>query len=110
MLLNQYNGMIMPKVYNILTSFTYCIKERESNLQWKVITQNHTSLKHLLSFFCCSHTYTHTDAADNTFACDAFLCDVKLAAPGLRGTAQDVCEKDRARGNKGKRSRDRLYG
>lgn len=31
-----------------------------------------------------------THRADNTTSCDAFLCDVKLAASGLRGTAQDV--------------------
>lgn len=63
-----------------------------------------TSLKSLPCAFHCSHT------ADNTFACDAFLCDVKLAASGLRGTAQDVCERDRARDNKENQSRDHSYG
>lgn len=41
---------------------------------------------------------THTHTADNTTSCDAFLCDVKLAASGLRGTAQDVWEGDKKRG------------
>lgn len=54
--------------------------------------------------FHCSHT------ADNTFACDAFLCDVKRAASGRRGTAQDVCERDGARDNKEKQSTDHSYG
>lgn len=66
------------KIHIVLASFTDCIKERAPNLQWKVITQNRTSL------FFAVHTHTPSDAADNTFACDAFLCDVKLAAPGLR--------------------------
>lgn len=43
----------------------------------------------------CSHT--HAQRADNTTSCDAFLCDVKVAAPGLRGPAQDVWERERQR-------------
>ncbi len=37
-----------------------------------------------------SHTHTHTQSTDNTTSYDAFLCDVKLAASGLQGKAQDV--------------------
>ena len=35
-------------------------------------------------------TFTHTHRADNTTSCDAFLCDVKPTASGLRDSAQDV--------------------
>lgn len=40
-------------------------------------------MKGLLSLF---NILSHTRRADNTTSCDAFLCDVKLAASGLRGT------------------------
>lgn len=35
-----------------------------------------------------------THRADNTTSCDTFLYDVKLAASGLRGIAQDVWTKE----------------
>lgn len=68
----------------------------------EVVVQASTYLK-------VSYPLQRSHTADNTTSCDAFLCDVKLAASGLRGTA-DVRERDKDRDNKEGKGENRSYG